>query len=178
LTLRTATARHATVVRAFWRDKRFPGDRWLEKAGSAITASNNNDIPPARIRINAREEPSMASKKKQAAFKPSAAGTTVNLLLQYSGGLNFKKAMVNGVQMVFSGGVSRFSISVKGDHRLLWEVAGFVGAKWSYKLISETEGYVVSPKKLSDPGRSFELKQPFEKLPVMNFTIEAAEAAK
>lgn len=119
----------------------------------------------------------MARKKKSASLL-SASGITVNLLLQYSGGLNFKKAMVNGVQMIFSGGVARFSISIKGEHGLQWEVAGFAGAKWSYKLISETEGYIVNPKKLSDPGRSFTLEQAFEKPKLATFTIEAAGAAQ
>ncbi len=117
----------------------------------------------------------MATRKKVRSVRPSASGTTVNLLLQYSGGLNFKKAMVNDVQMVFNGGVARFSISAIGDHRLQWEVAGFVGAKWSYKLVSETDGYAIRPKTLSNPGRSFTLEQAFERPKLVTFSLEEVE---
>jgi hypothetical protein len=119
----------------------------LERHGSWEARGKGNDMPKA--------------KKKTAAT--NKATNIVELELKYSGGLQFKKALVNRVKLAFSGGVAGFGVQEGTDHVLTWEVVGFVGTKWSFKLTTDADGYEIKPKKLSDPGESMELEETTEK---------------
>jgi len=111
-----------------------------------------------------------AAKGKRASA--SAASVMVDLVLRYSGGLQFKKALVNNVKLPFSGGVARFSVKAGINYKLQWVVDGFVGTKWSFKLATESQGYAVKPAVLSSAGRSYVLQSPRE-TEEESFKIEA-----
>lgn len=105
--------------------------------------------------------------------KKPTASTTVAILVRFNGAVQFKKALVNKVELTFVGGKARLSVTPHTDHRIDWEVSGFVGTKWSFTLASETEGFAVDPKGLADPGKSFALKKTTEK---RGFTFRLKES--
>ena len=115
----------------------------------------------------------MAAKKTEKTVQDGAI--SVDIAVNFSGNLFAKKVFINDVQLNFVGGVAHVSVKKDANCQVHWQVAGFVGAKWSYTITCESDAFAIDPKKLSSPGKSFTLKSAFEEPAIETFKVTDAQ---